>query len=163
VNVPLGEKLQLTKFLAYGWSAQRSIPALRAQVDAALEGALRTGWDACSPSNDSSSTSSGPVRTSRSTVTPSYSRLSGSRCSTCAGRSPWRKPCDPGKGLTGPGYGGHAFWDTETFVLQQLTYTLPDAARYALRWRHSTLDKAKERARQLGLKGAAFPWLFHQR
>src|SRR5690606_25234338 len=51
-----------------------------------------------------------------------------------------------------------AFWDTETFVLQQLTYTLPDAARDALRWRHSTLDKAKERARQLGLKGAAFPW-----
>ena len=64
----------------------------------------------------------------------------------------------PGKGLTGPGYDGHAFWDTEMFVLPVLTYTLPDAARDALRWRHSTLDKARERAQVLGLKGAAFPW-----
>ena len=64
----------------------------------------------------------------------------------------------PGKGLTGPGYDGHAFWDTEMFVLPVLTYTLPDAARDALRWRHSTLDKARDRAKVLGLKGAAFPW-----
>jgi alpha,alpha-trehalose phosphorylase len=39
-----------------------------------------------------------------------------------------------------------------------LTYTTPDAARDALRWRHSTLDLARERAHQLGLEGAAFPW-----
>src|SRR5581483_2574338 len=62
------------------------------------------------------------------------------------------------KGLTGPGYNGHAFWDTETFVLPLLTYTIPDAARDALRWRHATLDLARERAKQLGLAGAAFPW-----
>ena len=41
----------------------------------------------------------------------------------------------PAKGLTGPGYDGHAFWDTETFVLPVLTYTVPDAAADALRWR----------------------------
>jgi len=62
------------------------------------------------------------------------------------------------KGLTGPGYDGHAFWDTETFVLPVLTYTAPDAAAHALRWRHSTLPLAIERARQLRLNGAAFPW-----
>jgi len=62
------------------------------------------------------------------------------------------------KGLTGPGYNGHAFWDTETFVLPLLTYTIPEAARDALRWRHATLDLARERANQLGLAGAAFPW-----
>jgi alpha,alpha-trehalose phosphorylase len=44
------------------------------------------------------------------------------------------------------------------FVLPVLIYTLPDAARDALRWRHSTLDKARDRAKVLGLKGAAFPW-----
>lgn len=44
------------------------------------------------------------------------------------------------------------------FVLPVLTYTLPDAARDALRWRHATLDKARDRAKVLGLKGAAFPW-----
>jgi alpha,alpha-trehalose phosphorylase len=64
----------------------------------------------------------------------------------------------PAKGLTGPGYRGHAFWDSETFVLPVLTYTIPDAARDALRWRHATLELAKERANLLGLAGAAFPW-----
>ena len=64
----------------------------------------------------------------------------------------------PAKGLTGPGYDGHAFWDTETYVLPVLSVTTPDAAANALRWRHSTLPMAIERAAQLGLQGAAFPW-----
>ena len=61
------------------------------------------------------------------------------------------------KGLTGPGYDGHAFWDTETFVLPVLTYTAPQAAADALRWRQSTLDLARERAAQLGLEGRGVP------
>ena len=40
-----GERLTLTKFVAYGWSSQRSVPALRDQVSAALTSAVRTGWD----------------------------------------------------------------------------------------------------------------------
>ncbi len=63
-----------------------------------------------------------------------------------------------GKGLTGTGYDGHAFWDTEGFVLPVLTYTAPEAAADALRWRASTMDLAKQRAAELGLAGAAFPW-----
>jgi alpha,alpha-trehalose phosphorylase len=62
------------------------------------------------------------------------------------------------KGLTGPGYDGHTFWDTEMFVLPTLTFTMPGAAAEVLRWRHSTLGRARDRARQLGLSGAAFPW-----
>src|SRR5215204_2763875 len=46
----------------------------------------------------------------------------------------------------------------ETFVLRPLTYTAPRAAGDALRWRHATLDLARERAKVLGLDGAAFPW-----
>ena len=64
----------------------------------------------------------------------------------------------PAKGLTGSGYDGHAFWDTESFVLPVLTFTAPNTVRHALEWRHSTLDSARERARQLGLRGAALPW-----
>ncbi|HJV08321.1 MAG TPA: glycosyl hydrolase family 65 protein, partial [Acidimicrobiales bacterium] len=59
---------------------------------------------------------------------------------------------------TGSGYDGHAFWDMETFVLPLLTYTFPPAAADALRWRHSILPVARERAETLGLGGAAFPW-----
>jgi alpha,alpha-trehalose phosphorylase len=62
------------------------------------------------------------------------------------------------KGLTGPGYDGHTFWDSERFILPVLTYAAPQAAGDALRWRHATLDLARERAAQLGLAGAAFPW-----
>jgi len=64
----------------------------------------------------------------------------------------------PAKGLTGPGYAGHAFWDTEAFVLPVMTFTDPAAAANALRWRHSTLPLAIDRAAQLNLAGAAFPW-----
>ena len=64
----------------------------------------------------------------------------------------------PAKGLTGPGYDGHSFWDSEAYVLPVLTYVAPGAAAHALHWRHSTLPKATGRARQLGLRGAAFPW-----
>ena len=63
----------------------------------------------------------------------------------------------PAKGLTGPGYDGHAFWDTETFVLPVLTLTAPDAAANALRWRHSTLPLAIERAAPARPEGRRVP------
>src|SRR5207247_1121736 len=64
----------------------------------------------------------------------------------------------PPKAPTGPGYDAHSFWDMEPFVLPVLTYTAPDCVADALRWRHSILDLARDRARDLGLRGAAFPW-----
>ena len=64
----------------------------------------------------------------------------------------------PAKGLTGPGYSGHTFWDTETFLLPVLTYCAPAHAEEALRWRASTLPQARAKARRLGLRGAAFAW-----
>jgi alpha,alpha-trehalose phosphorylase len=62
------------------------------------------------------------------------------------------------KGLTGTGYDGHTFWDTEMFVLPVLICTQPSAARDALIWRYRTLPEAKKNAAKLGLAGAAFPW-----
>ncbi|WP_418061393.1 glycoside hydrolase family 65 protein [Pimelobacter simplex] len=62
------------------------------------------------------------------------------------------------KGVTGSGYGGHYFWDTEIYVMPFLTYTMPWAARNALRFRYSLLGNARHRARELSQKGALFPW-----
>ncbi|WP_309620309.1 glycosyl hydrolase family 65 protein [Salinibacterium sp.] len=62
------------------------------------------------------------------------------------------------KGVSGTGYGGHYFWDTEIFVLPVLTYTSPIAARNALRFRHSILEHARVRASELNQLGALFPW-----
>ena len=64
----------------------------------------------------------------------------------------------PAKGVTGSGYGGHYFWDTEIYVMPFLTYTSPYAARNALRFRYAMLDAARLRARELCQRGALFPW-----
>ena len=64
----------------------------------------------------------------------------------------------PAKGVTGSGYCGHYFWDTEIYVLPFLTYTSPRCARNALRVRYHMLDAARRRARELSQYGALYPW-----
>jgi alpha,alpha-trehalose phosphorylase len=64
----------------------------------------------------------------------------------------------PAKGLTGQAYEGHYFWDSEIYVLPFLIYTAPRIARNLLKFRHSVLDKARQRAREVNQKGALFPW-----
>ncbi len=60
--------------------------------------------------------------------------------------------------MTGNGYDGHVLWDTESYVLPVLTYLAPAVARSALSWRHAHLPEARERAAELRLTGATFPW-----
>ncbi|MGO1543903.1 MAG: glycoside hydrolase family 65 protein [Gulosibacter sp.] len=64
----------------------------------------------------------------------------------------------PAKGVTGSGYSGHYFWDSEIFVLPFLSYTQPTMARNALRFRYNLLDAARTRAEELNERGALFPW-----
>jgi alpha,alpha-trehalose phosphorylase len=154
-----GQRLRIVKWLGYGWSATRSLPAVVDQVEGALAGARHTGWD-------------GLMAAQAEWLDDFWARADveldgdprvqqglrfGMFHSVQAGVRAEHRAI-PAKGLTGPGYDGHAFWDTETFVLPLLTYTAPKAAAQALRWRHSTLGLARERARLLGLAGAAFPW-----
>jgi alpha,alpha-trehalose phosphorylase len=60
--------------------------------------------------------------------------------------------------LTGQAYEGHYFWDTEIYVAPFLTYTDPRITRNLLRFRHSMLPLARERAEELSEVGALFPW-----
>ena len=159
VRLVPGGKLRLVKLIAYGWSGQRSQPAIHDQVVAALSAARLTGWE-------------GLLAEQRAYLDDFWARadveLEGDPQIQQAVRfalfhvlqagSRGEQRMIPAKGLTGPGYDGHAFWDTEIFVLPVLTLTLPRAAADALRWRHSTLGQARARARQLDLRGAAFPW-----
>ena len=64
----------------------------------------------------------------------------------------------PAKGLTGQAYEGHYFWDTEIYVLPFLTYTSPRIAKNLLTFRYKMLPQARARAKQLGHRGAMFPW-----
>jgi alpha,alpha-trehalose phosphorylase len=154
-----GQRLRLVKLIAYGWSSQRSLPSLRDQAEAALASARRTGWD-------------GLLADQRSYLDDFWDRadveLDGdpelqqavrfALFHTMQAGARAEQRAIPAKGLTGSGYDGHTFWDTESYVLPVLTHTVPEAARDALCWRHATLDLAKARAEVLGLAGADFPW-----
>jgi alpha,alpha-trehalose phosphorylase len=154
-----GEKLRIVKLVAYGWSSLRSRPAIHDQVKAALSAARLTGWEGLLGEqrdylNDFWSCADveleGDPEIQQAVRFALFHVLQ-------AGSRVERRPI-PAKGLTGPGYDGHAFWDTEIFVLPVLAMTLPRAAADALRWRQMILGQAREHARQFGLRGAAFPW-----
>ncbi len=158
-NLGIGQRLSLVKFVSYGWSSQRSIPAVRDLVVAALAEARHTGWDgllAAQREYLDDFWDRADVELDGDTELQQAVRFALFHILQAGARAEQRAIA--AKGLTGPGYDGHTFWDTERFVLPVLTYTAPRAAADALRWRHSTLDLATERARQLGLGGAAFPW-----
>ncbi|WP_051053642.1 glycoside hydrolase family 65 protein [Mycolicibacterium chubuense] len=154
-----GERLRIVKYLAYGWSSLRSRPALRDQAAAAIAAARYTGWqglldeqrayldafwDCADVEVDGDADCQQAVRFGLFHVMQASARA--------------ERRAIAGKGLTGTGYDGHTFWDSEGYVLPVLTYTAPHAAADALRWRASTLDLARSRARELDLAGASFPW-----
>jgi trehalose/maltose hydrolase-like predicted phosphorylase len=62
------------------------------------------------------------------------------------------------RGLSGPAYLGHVFWDSDVFVLPFLAATHPAAARAMLEYRIRRLPAAREAARAIGRSGARFPW-----
>ncbi|KUI15314.1 glycosyl hydrolase [Mycobacterium lehmannii] len=159
VDVDKGQVLRMTKFIAYGWSSRRSTEALRAQVEAALAQAKQTGWDNLLSAqreyldgfwSHADIEIDGDPELQQAIRYALFQVLQ-------AGARGESRPISA-KGLTGTGYGGHAFWDTEIYVLPMLTHTMPEAAAAALRWRHSTLPSAKRRARELAHDGAMFAW-----
>jgi len=63
------------------------------------------------------------------------------------------------KGVTGEGYEGHYFWDTEIYIFPFFLYSKPEIAKKLLEYRYAGLEKARERARQMShAKGALYPW-----
>ena len=158
-EVGAGEDLTLVKYLGYGWSSQRSRPALIDQVSGALAAAELVGWDGLVAEQrkyldgfwDGADVEvDGDAEIQQAVRFGLFHILQ-------AGARAELRPI-PAKGLTGTGYDGHTFWDTEMFVLPVLTHTMPEAAESALRWRYLALDAARSHAAELGLAGAAFPW-----
>ncbi|MEV6294630.1 glycosyl hydrolase family 65 protein [Streptomyces sp. NPDC051896] len=154
-----GQTLRLVKFVAYGWSGERSLPAVHDQVDAAVAAAVSTGWDGLAAAQRAYLDrfwACADVEVEGSARIQQAVRFALFHVLQAAARGENR--AIPAKGLTGTGYDGHCFWDTESYVLPVLTFTAPEAVASALRARHQMLPAARERARQLGLAGATFPW-----
>ncbi len=151
--------LTITKFLAYHWSSRQTKTWLRDQVDASLQSAIAEGFD-------------GLAQRQRTYLDDFWARadveVEGDDELQQAARFAMYTLLQAGargegralgaKGLTGTGYDGHAFWDTEAFALPVLSYTQPRIVRDALLWRARTLPQARRRARMFGLEGASFPW-----
>jgi len=161
VELQPGEHLRLVKFVSHGWSetGSGSVPALNGEIDAALVEARRTGWEGLLAAQQAALATfwdRADVTVDGDPEIQQAVHFSLFHVLQAAARAEQRSI--PAKGLTGPGYDGHTFWDTETFVLPVLTYLLPGAARNALAWRHATMPLAVARAVRLGLRGAAFPW-----
>ncbi|HQH22151.1 MAG TPA: glycosyl hydrolase family 65 protein [Thermoleophilia bacterium] len=154
-----GRPLQFVKFLAYHWSGRQSAEWLRDQVDGSLQSALAEGFEGLERAQREyldGFWGRADIQVDGSVELQQALRYGLFQTLQASARAEQRAIA--AKGLTGTGYDGHAFWDTEALVLPVLTYIQPGCARAALAWRHSTLDLARERARQLGLRGAAFPW-----
>jgi alpha,alpha-trehalose phosphorylase len=136
-----GETLRVVKFIGYGWSSQRSRPALRDQVQAAVAAARFANWDGLVTDQrayldefwDAADVEiEGDAEIQQAVRFGLFHVLQ-------AGARAEQRPI-AAKGLTGPGYDGHTFWDTESSPAGAAS-TLPMAARDAL-MRHATLDLA---------------------
>ena len=154
-----GETLRLVKYVAYGWSSQRSRSAVQDQVVAAIAAAKLGGWDGLVAEQRrflDAFWEGADVEVDGDPAVQQAVRFALFHLLQAGARAE-RRPI-ASKGLTGTGYDGHAFWDTEMFVLPVLRHTYPKASADALRWRAGILEQARQHARSLGIEGAAFPW-----
>ena len=158
-DLQAGGALTLVKVVGYSWSLDAGSDSVLGQASAAVDSALDLGWEGLLDRQRAALDelwATGDVEVDGDPQLQQALRYSVFQLVCSAA-------CTSGaavgaKGLTGIGYSGHTFWDVEGFVLPALTLLRPDAAARLLRWRASTLDVSRERARTLGRAGAAFAW-----
>jgi alpha,alpha-trehalose phosphorylase len=157
-----GVPIRITKYATYQSSRSVPAPELVDRCRRTLDRAVRDGFDSLVTSQRANldrfwdradvrvKTRLSPVRHQQAIRWNLYQVAQASWRAEGAGV--------PAKGLTGQAYEGHYFWDTEIYVLPFLSYTKPRIAGNVLRFRHSMLGRARERARDLSERGALFPW-----
>jgi alpha,alpha-trehalose phosphorylase len=111
-----GERLRIVKFIAYGWSGQRSRPAIHDQVVAALSVARGVGWEGLLAEQRAQLDefwANADVEVEGDPEIQQAVRFALFHILQAGSRGEQRPI--PAKDLTGPGYDGHVFWDTEIF------------------------------------------------
>jgi alpha,alpha-trehalose phosphorylase len=154
-----GRTLALTKFVVYHTSRSSPATELGERADRTLDRAVADGWNPLCDSQKRAVTQfwrradvriRGDQRVQQAIRWNLFQLLQASARVEGAGIG--------ARGLTGSTYDGHYFWDTEIYVLPFLVYTTPHIARTLLEFRHAMLDAARRRAREVGERGALFPW-----
>ncbi|WP_432509017.1 glycoside hydrolase family 65 protein [Kineococcus auxinigenes] len=159
VRLEPGQELRVVKVAALGWAPQDTRHELLPKLRTALEAGLRDGFEHLAAQQRAvldEFWEHADVRVDGDEQLQQAVRFALFHVLQAAAQATDRGI--PAKGLTGTGYDGHTFWDTEVFVMPMLNHVWPQAAAEALRWRHAMLPAAKERAAELGLAGATFPW-----
>jgi alpha,alpha-trehalose phosphorylase len=159
VDATPGTTIRIDKYAAYFTSRSVSTAQLADRCERTLDRALANGWDANLAAQEAYFADfwdRSDVEVAGNPVVQQAVRWNLFQLIQAAGRA--EGAGIPAKGLTGSGYEGHYFWDTEIYVLPFLTYTHPIAARNLLRFRHGMLDAARRRAVEVNQRGALFPW-----
>jgi beta-phosphoglucomutase len=157
-NLAPGETLKLEKFVA--WAAGTDPPSLASQAIGAANSAFSSGFDALERQHAAAWTefwhgADLGIDGDASLDQALHFNLFHVRQST----PPDGRHALAAKGLTGQGYEGHVFWDTEVFALLTLQMTAPSLVRASLDWRVRTLEPARAHARELNHPiGALYPW-----
>jgi alpha,alpha-trehalose phosphorylase len=159
VDARAGVPIRLQKFAAYHTSRGVPVPELVSRTRRTLDRALRDGvehqhaqqrdwfdrfWESSDVEIDGPEEIQQAVRWNLFQLAQAGGRAEGFGI--------------PAKGVTGSGYSGHYFWDTEIYTLPFFTYTTPRCARSALRFRYNLLPFARLRAEQMTQRGALFSW-----
>jgi alpha,alpha-trehalose phosphorylase len=154
-----GEALRLEKLAAYHWAADAPPGDLAARVHRTLDRAVDAGytaierrhsghveafWERSDVRIDGAPELQQAVRFNLFGLLQATARAEGLGMAA--------------KGVTGRGYDGHYFWDAEVYVIPFLLHTSPRWARRLLDFRVSMLDAARARAREVGHRGALYPW-----
>ena len=157
VELQAGQTLALTKFVAYHWAdaghglerlvegtLQRAADAGYHAIERDQRHAAEDFWHDADIEVEGEGALQGTVRFNLFQLLQATARVGGHGVAA--------------KGVTGHGYEGHYFWDTEVYVAPFLTHTRPHHARDVLAFRVDMLDAARERAQELNHRGALFPW-----
>ncbi len=159
LDAPEGTSIRIDKFATYHTSRSVSTGQLSDRCSRTLDRAMREGFDALADAQrarfDEMWTNSDVVIEGNPVVQQAV-RWSIFQLLQATARA--ETTGVPAKGLTGSGYEGHYFWDTEIYVMPFLTYTMPHVARSLLRFRHGMLDAARRRAAEVNQRGALYPW-----
>src|SRR3974390_382538 len=168
IDAEPGRPIQLTKYIVYHTSHTASAEQLCGRAEWTLDRAVTQGFDALLASqekymddfwrrSDVRIKDINEHRAKRSTVEIQQAiRFNLFHILQASARA--EQTGVPAKGLTGQAYEGHYFWDTEIYVLPFLTYTSPRMPRNLLAFRYKMLPQARARAKELGHRGAMFPW-----
>jgi len=160
VDLMPDEKISLNKYIYYADGPHESRDTMRTAAEKKLDTTQKAGFDHLLQEQQAAFSvfwASADIQVNGALDVQQGMRFNLFNLFQSAGRD--GKRALGAKGLSGPGYDGHYFWDTEIYAVPFFIFSQPRIARSLLSYRMNTLDAARTRAREMGhSSGALYPW-----